>query len=132
MIRRIALAFLLACLSLSLTNSVLLIGQLVAWSQMTQERTEDLGFGGALLSSIEGEDLCQVCLVIRDENRKQAESGTAKESYAIAKTLMLGNESSSIMPPEPLLCYGECVSSRTAVLSGRSEEVATPPPRFEV
>jgi len=132
MCRRFLLALLLSSLSLSLSNSVLLIGQLVAWSNMTQERTDAMGLGSAVLSSLEGEDLCELCFVIRDENRKQSEPGTAKESSAIAKTLVLAYEMGDLFPAEPLARFLELSWGRSEIPLGRSEEVAMAPPRFEV
>ncbi|MBK1877759.1 hypothetical protein [Pelagicoccus mobilis] len=132
MCRRIALALLLCSLSLSLSNSVLLIGQLVAWSNMTQERSESMGLSSAVLSSLEGEDLCELCFVIRDENRKQSEPGTIKESSAIAKTIVLAYELNDLFPVEPASRFVGHISSCPSVPHGRSDEVATAPPRFEV
>ncbi|MBD5781290.1 hypothetical protein IEN85_17450 [Pelagicoccus sp. NFK12] len=117
---------------MSLSNSVLLLGQFAAWSSMTKERLDDRGVGAALLSSIEGQDLCEVCLVVREENRKQSESGTLKESAGIAKLLVMADDCElalNIRPSDSFCCIQQM---GTNLLAGRSDEVSKPPPRVEV
>ncbi|MDQ8186624.1 hypothetical protein [Pelagicoccus sp. SDUM812002] len=117
---------------LSLSNSVLLLGQLGAWSNMTKERVDDRGIAQALISSLEGEDLCKVCLVVREENRKQSESGTLKESPGMAKLLVMSDDCEWLEALRPVGGYAGILERGTDVFVGRSEEVAKPPPRIEV
>lgn len=117
---------------LSLSNSVLLLGQLAAWSSMTKERLDERGVRTALLSSIQGQDLCEVCLVVRDESRKQSERGTLKESAGIAKLLVMSDDCESLVDLRPAVDCFCILSMETGFLVGRSEEAAKPPPRIEV
>lgn len=86
----------------------------------------------ALLSSLEGEDLCQVCLVVRKENRKQSESGTLKESAGIVKLLVALEETDLVLGKQPAGDHLCVLSMDTGAFVGRSREVAKPPPRVEV
>lgn len=91
-----------------------------------------MGLSSALLSTLEGQDLCKVCFVIRDENRKQTEPGVVKESSAIAKTLLLASETGEVFPIRPVGTFVGIISIRMQVPLGASGEVPTAPPRFEV
>lgn len=117
---------------LSLSNGVLLLGQFAAWSSMTSERLDERGVSSALLSSLEGEDLCVVCLVVRDESRKQSESGTLKESAGIAKLLVALDETDLISSVRPNDSHLSILNMDTKIFVGRSMEVAKPPPRVGV
>ncbi|MDQ8181516.1 hypothetical protein [Pelagicoccus sp. SDUM812005] len=117
---------------LSLSNSLLLFGQLMAWSSMAKERLDERGVGTALISSIEGVDLCEVCLVVREENRKQSESGTLKESAGIAKLLVMSDDADAVYALPPKFEFSCIRGEDTGKFASRSEEVAKPPPRIEV
>lgn len=127
LIRSISLA---VCLSLS--NSVLLLGQLVAWSNMAGDRADEEGVASAVLSTLQGEDLCVVCLYVREESRKQSENGVMKESAGIAKLLCLPDDGALLPLSPPMVAYDERFILDTNIPSGRFCEVPVPPPRFEV
>lgn len=91
-----------------------------------------MGLGSAVISSIEGQDLCEVCVVIRDESRKQGEAGNAKDASSIAKTLLLPFEAEESFPRAPRGSFAGLVESGAAVPQGRIDDVVTAPPRFEV
>lgn len=91
-----------------------------------------MGLSAAVISSLEGQDLCELCIVIRDENRKQSEPGAVKESSAIAKTIVLANEKSETFPEAPASRFVGVDLIQLSVPMGRCGEVATAPPRFEV
>ncbi len=99
---------------------------------MASERLDDRGMGSALLSSIGGENLCEVCLFVREENRKQSESGTLKESVGIAKLLVMADNCELSAAERSVVSYACILRMDTKPLAGRSEEVAKPPPRIGV
>lgn len=131
MLRVVLIRIISLAVCLSLSNSVLLLGQLVAWSNMAGDRMQEEGVASAVLSTLQGEDLCVVCLFVREESRKQGESGTVKESAGIAKLLCLpdGEELFSISTRVP--SYEARTILDTSIPRGRRGDVAVPPPRFE-
>ncbi len=104
----------------------------MAWSSMARERLDDRGMSAALLSSIGDEELCDVCLFVREESRKQSESGTLKESVGIAKLLLMADDCELSAAERVVVSYACILRMETKPLVGRSEEVAKPPPRIGV
>lgn len=113
-----------------MSNSLLLVGQAVAWAQMTQERTEEMGLAAALRSSVVGQDLCELCLIVREESKERSSGTTYQEKVATAKAV--GSEvEPGLRVAVDASGYAIFALRDDVAPEGLAREVCGPPPRFE-
>lgn len=128
--RRSLQSFLCLVLVASLTNGLLLVVQMYAWTTMVLERSSELGIEQAIVSAIEGRELCEVCVVVRDETKKQSDASAYQLVDIFVKALNSSDVQSDILPALRVgkIRYGQ-VHRTTAY--GYVVNVLGPPPRLE-
>lgn len=129
--RRSLQSFLCLVLVASLTNGLLLVVQMYAWATMVLERSSELGIEQAIVSTIEGRELCDVCVIVRDETKKQSDASAYQLVDIFVKALNSSDAQSDIVPTPRVgkIRYGQ-VHRTTAY--GHVADVLGPPPRLEV
>lgn len=114
----------------SLTNGLLLVVQMYAWVTMVLERSPVLGIEQAIVSTIEGQELCVVCIVVRDETRKQSDATASRRVDIFVKALSSNDAQSDILsqPQEGKIRYRQ---ANNVTAYGHVVDVLGPPPRLK-
>ncbi len=98
---------------------------------MVQDRAPDMGYTQAIFSSIEGQELCGVCLIVIDESAKQQSDERQSQNFElIIKTLSASDGNlvdSNLCAPSKI--YLGSLSDRSIVPQGLPGVKLEPPPR---
>lgn len=132
MLRRLATFAICAAVVLSLTNGSLIVSQLFGWASMIRERAPEVGWAQAAFASLDGSELCNVCLSVRAEAEKRRASEPEGEAAQSAPLFGAAGEQSichAPRAPRPERCPVSL--ERGGSPDGRPREVAKTPPRFE-